>query len=76
MKLALNPEFHTRTKHINIKIHYTRDEIVARSIHCKFVPSSLQVADIFTKPLTPDQFNKLRSMLLVTDEDQRFLHPP
>jgi hypothetical protein len=76
MRLALNPKFHARTKHIDIKFHYTRDEIVARSIHCKYVPSLLQVVDLFTKPLHPDQFTKLRSMLLITNDDKRLIEPP
>jgi hypothetical protein len=76
MRLALNLESHARTKYIDIKFHYTRDEIVARSIHCKYVPSLLQVADLFTKALHPDQFTKLRSMLLITNDDKRLIEPP
>jgi hypothetical protein len=54
MRLAINPEFHANTKHIDIKYHYTREEIVLHSIRLQYIHTTAQIADLLTKPLTPD----------------------
>jgi hypothetical protein len=75
MRLALNPEFHASTKHIDIKFHYTRNEIIRQSIYLKYINTSAQIADILTKAIIPYQFRKLRTLIL-TDNDGRFLRLP
>ena len=47
-----NPEYHERTKHFDIRYHYTREEVAADRIKLEFVRSSDNVADGFTKPLS------------------------
>jgi hypothetical protein len=49
LALASNPIFHTRTKHIKVDYHFIREKVVNRDIVIKFINSSDQVADIFTK---------------------------
>jgi hypothetical protein len=53
-----------RTKHINLRINYIREQINLRNIELKFLPSELNVADVLTKPLTGDIFLKHRRKLL------------
>ena len=53
-----------RTKHINLKINYIREQINSRKIKLSYVPSAENIADILTKPITGDQFYKLRRNLM------------
>jgi len=63
IKLAKNPEFHKRSKHIDIRYHYLRERVADGDIDIKYTPTEVQIADIFTKPLPRDRFVALRSML-------------
>ncbi|GJZ13263.1 retrovirus-related pol polyprotein from transposon TNT 1-94 [Tanacetum coccineum] len=42
---------HSRTKHVDIRHHFIRDDILKGDIELHFIPSQYQLADIFTKPL-------------------------
>ena len=61
--LAKNPRNHPKTKHISIKFHYIRELIESGEITVQYCPSSEMLADIFTKGLSSEKFNKLRLML-------------
>lgn len=65
-KLIQNPIFHRRSKHIDIKFHYTRDLIKQKLIDIQHVSSELQLADILTKPLTRGKFENNRNQLNIT----------
>ena len=49
--MAKNPQFHQRSKHINIKYHWIRDEITTKNISLDSCHDPDQTADILTKPL-------------------------
>ena len=50
--LSKNPVFHQRSKHIDIRYHYIRDEISKGNINIFYVQSCDNLADIFTKPMS------------------------
>eukprot|EP00253_Pinus_taeda_P027343 PITA_27343 len=51
IKLAKNPKFHDRMKHINTKYHLIRHHVEAKTIHLRHCSTSEQIPDIFTKAL-------------------------
>lgn len=63
VRLAQNPEFHRRTKHIAIKHFFIREKVVERKLDVQQISTSDQVADIMTKPLQPIRLKLLCSML-------------
>ena len=63
LALAKNPIFHDRSKHIDTRFHFIRECIARKEVHLEFVKSHDQVANILTKPLKYDTFNKLQLLL-------------
>ena len=59
LRLVKNPEFHKRTKHIDIHYHFIREKYEENVIDVMYVPSENQKADIFTKPMPRDRFQRL-----------------
>nr|GEU59406.1 retrovirus-related Pol polyprotein from transposon TNT 1-94 [Tanacetum cinerariifolium] len=57
--ISNNPVLHSKIKHIDIRYHFIRDHILKGDIKLFFVPTDLQLADIFTKPLADPSFTKL-----------------
>lgn len=64
MAMSENDVEHDRSKHIDIKHHFVRDEIKHNNIKLKWVSTQQQLADILTKPLTEHTFKLLRSQLM------------
>ena len=67
VNITKNPVQHSRTKHIKIKHHFIRDHALKGDISIEFVDSLKQLADIFTKPLSENQFCKIRRELGMID---------
>jgi KUP system potassium uptake protein len=51
MKIAKNPISHARTKHIECHYHFVRETVLFEEVELIHVPTSDQLADIFTKAL-------------------------
>jgi hypothetical protein len=66
ISVSKNPVFHSKTKHIPIKYHFLREHVTNTIVSLHYIPSKDQIVDIFTKPLTKDQFEYLRQRLGVT----------
>ncbi|GJX75960.1 copia protein [Tanacetum coccineum] len=58
--LSKNPVLHSRTKHIEIRHHFLRDNVQKGNITIEKVASEDNIADILTKPLKRESFNLLR----------------
>ena len=63
INISKNLVQHSRTKHIDIRHHYIRDLVDDKVITLKHVDTEEQIADIFTKALDANQFEKLRGKL-------------
>lgn len=64
--LAKHPVAHGRSKHIETKFHFLRDQVSKEKLELEFCRSEDQVADILTKPLKSIKFKELRDKLGVT----------
>lgn len=65
IRLVKNPEFHKRTKHIDVRYHFIREKYEAGMFELTYVSSDEQLADIFTKPLPRRRFELLRGCLCI-----------
>ncbi|GJS23263.1 reverse transcriptase domain-containing protein [Tanacetum coccineum] len=54
-----NPMLHFKTKHIDIMYHFIREHILKGDIELHFIPTDMQLADIFTKPPAEPSFTRL-----------------
>eukprot|EP00253_Pinus_taeda_P030805 PITA_30805 len=58
IKLAKNPVFHSKTKHVDTKSHHIRYLIAKDVLKPVYCPSEDQISDIFTKPPGRIKFTK------------------
>jgi hypothetical protein len=65
--ISRNPVEHQRTKHIELHMHFIRQLIQDGVIALEYIPTTGQIADIFTKPFASPRFLQLRTMLGVTE---------
>lgn len=63
--LSANPVHHRRTKHIELDIHFVREQVALGHVRVLHVPTSQQFADIMTKGLPSTTFPEFRSSLCV-----------
>jgi hypothetical protein len=66
LKLARNPIFHARTKHIEIHHHFARKRLEEGEIDLDYIPTGQQPADILTKALGRKKFEFHRNSIGVT----------
>nr|GEU76770.1 copia protein [Tanacetum cinerariifolium] len=66
--LSKNPVQHSRTKHIEIRHHFLRDNVQKGNISIEKVSSEDNIADILTKPIKHEPFNYLRLGLGIIEQ--------
>ena len=59
ISLRKNPVMHSKTKHIPIKYHFLREQVVEQNIILDYINTKEQIDDIFTKPLPREAFEHL-----------------
>lgn len=67
IKLAKNPEFHERTKHIDVRYHHVCELVETSVIKILYVLSNAQKADILTKAIPKKRFMRLRESMNVCE---------
>ena len=60
---AENPSNHSRMKHVSIRYHFVRDKVAEKAIRIEYLPTDDNVADVMTKALACDKFDKFRALL-------------
>ena len=55
-----NKKQSNKTKHIDIKYHYVKEEVERKQVILKYVPTEHNVADLMTKPLGRIKTEQLR----------------
>jgi hypothetical protein len=63
ISVAKNPVLHSKTKHLEVRYHFMRDNVEKGNIDLIHVPTEKQLADILTKPLDQTTFAYLRGGL-------------
>ncbi|KAI3691775.1 hypothetical protein L6452_31577 [Arctium lappa] len=61
--ITANPVQHTKTKHIDVRYHFIKDNVEKGTIELFFVKTEYQLDDLFTKPLDEKRFTFLVSKL-------------
>lgn len=56
-KIARNPVYHSRTKHIDVRHHFIRELVEENKIHLEYLRTEEMVADILTKALNKGKHN-------------------
>jgi hypothetical protein len=69
--MSSKPVQHQRTKHIEIDLHFVRDQVALGQIKVLHVPTSSRYADIFTKGLPSTVFTEFQSSLNVDGTDDQ-----
>jgi hypothetical protein len=54
--LAMNQEYHARTKHIDVRFHKIRELVNTGELLLENIHTSENAADMLTKPITVDKF--------------------
>ena len=59
--MAKNPQYHGRSKHINSKFHFVREQVSNSKVCLKYnCPTEDMLADMMTKAVGPEKLNRLK----------------
>ena len=67
ISIAHNLVLHDRTKHVEVDKHFIKEKLDSGLICMPYIPTTKQIADVFTKGLHKKQFDVLMSKLTMED---------
>jgi hypothetical protein len=67
MKMVENEKFSNRTKHIDVRYHFVKEEIINETIKLIYEPTATNIADMLTKPLAGTKIKCLRELANVKE---------
>ena len=62
--VSYNPEHHDRMKHVERRHFFIRDMVESMEIEVPFVRTADNIADFFTKPMSPNKFHAFRKIIM------------
>ncbi|RMX62417.1 hypothetical protein DD238_008195 [Peronospora effusa] len=62
-EMATNRTYSRRTRHIELRWHYVRDQVAKKNVDLWKVKTDVNPSDIMTKPLASDRLEKLCAMI-------------
>lgn len=63
IRLIKNPEFHKRSKHIDVRFHFIREKFEEGIFLLNYIPTEEMIADALTKSLPSQRFKVFRSAM-------------
>ena len=69
--LSVNPIRHSRSKHVEIDIHFVRDYVANGVLDARFMSTKDQLENILTKPLSSLRFSMQKNKLSVLSNPLR-----
>jgi hypothetical protein len=66
--VSKNPAEHRMMKHVDLRYKWIQEKVEANEFQVEYVSTKDQIADIFTKALHKDMFERLRSQCGVLDQ--------
>lgn len=67
IRLVKNPEFHKRTKHINVRYHFIREHFENGDFDLEYISTNEQLADVMTKGLSKSKHQHFCSLMNISD---------
>lgn len=62
IKLVESSKFSNRTKHIDLRLHFVRDNVAKGNFKVIYIPTDINLADLLTKPLAGPKISQLRQL--------------
>lgn len=67
IQLSKNAKYHERTKHVDVRMHFIRDEIIREVINVVKIPSKVNLVDMLTKPLPTIKFRNSLNLIRIVN---------
>ena len=66
--MSEDPQAHGKSKHIDIKYHYIREQVSKKKIEVKYCQTENMVADMLTKGLGKQKFERLKKLAGLSEQ--------